>query len=147
MTRKCHNHRPHTNLWHHKEQPKNLDNHKTARAQFKKKSQISLPHPDYCKTRKDAKYFITKQEHKIPTKWQTEQFGQTTTDPPPKGDNSWSIAPGGIWIQIRPNLRHRKPFWVNKLCLQQNQQSSHGNKNSVKNCLKQKSKNWYLNIE
>ena len=31
------------------------------------KSQISLSHPDCCKTRKDAKYYITKQKHKKPT--------------------------------------------------------------------------------
>ena len=40
MTRKCHNHRPHTNLWHHKEQTKNSDSNKTVRAQYKEKASL-----------------------------------------------------------------------------------------------------------
>ena len=38
MTRKCHSHRQHTNLWHHKEHTQNTDSHRIARAQYKKRA-------------------------------------------------------------------------------------------------------------
>ena len=62
MTRKCYNHRPYTSLWHHKEQTQNSDSHiQDSKSRIQVKSQISLPQPDYCKTRKDNKYYISKQ--------------------------------------------------------------------------------------
>ena len=34
MTRKCHNHRPHTNLWHHEVETQNINTHATVRTQL-----------------------------------------------------------------------------------------------------------------
>ena len=83
MTRKCYNHRPYTNLWHHKEQTQNSDNHKST---IQVKSQSSLPPSDYCKTRKDNKYYISKQgpNSKFPQRERNVHV-QTSTEPPPWG--------------------------------------------------------------
>ena len=67
MSRKCHNHRPHTKLWHHKEQTQNSDNHKTARAQYKLKVRSLFLIQITAKLERMQSTTFTKQEHKSPT--------------------------------------------------------------------------------
>ena len=50
---KYHNQKLPTNLWHHEEEPHN--NHETPERQTKQSNQLSLPHQDDCKTRRDIK--------------------------------------------------------------------------------------------
>ena len=58
MIRKYHNHKLQTNPWHRKEEPHN--NHETPGRQTKQSNQLSLPHQDECKTRRDIKLCTTK---------------------------------------------------------------------------------------
>ena len=53
MIRKYHNHKLQTNPWHREEEPHN--NHETPGRQIKQSNQLSLPHQDDCKTRRDIK--------------------------------------------------------------------------------------------
>ena len=53
MIRKFHNHKLQTNPWHREEEPNN--NHETPGRQTKQINQLSLPHQDDCKTRRDIK--------------------------------------------------------------------------------------------
>ena len=53
MIRKYPNHKLQTNPWHRKEEPHN--NHETPGRQTKQSNQLSLPHQDDCKTRRDVK--------------------------------------------------------------------------------------------
>ena len=68
MIKKYHNHKLQTNPWHREEEPHN--NHKTPGRQTKQSNQLSLPHQDDCKTRRDIKKRTTKhrtitESHKI----------------------------------------------------------------------------------
>ena len=58
MTRKYHNHKLQTTPWHPEEEP--LNHHETPGRQIKQSNQLSLPHQDECKTRRDIKYRTTK---------------------------------------------------------------------------------------
>ena len=51
--RKYHNHKLQTNPWHHEEEPHN--NQEKPGKQTKQSNQLSLPHQDDCKTRRDIK--------------------------------------------------------------------------------------------
>ena len=82
MIRKYHNHKLQNNPWHHKEEPHN--NHETPGRQTKQSNQLSLPHQDDCKTRRDVKKRTTK--HRTitsPTMGVTINNKSTTTEPPP----------------------------------------------------------------
>ena len=59
MIRKYHNHKLQTNPWQCEEGPHNI--HKTPGRQTKQSNQLSLPHQDDCKTRRDMKLRTTKQ--------------------------------------------------------------------------------------
>ena len=48
-----HNHKLQTNQWHHEEEPHS--NQETPGKQIKQSNQLSLPHQDDCKTRRDIK--------------------------------------------------------------------------------------------
>ena len=58
-----HNHKLQTKPWHREEEPDN--NHETPGRQTKQSYQLSLPHQDDCKTRRDIKKRTTK--HRIIT--------------------------------------------------------------------------------
>ena len=58
MIRKYHSHKPQTNQWHREEEPQN--NHETPGRHTKQSNQLSLPHQDDCKTRRDIKRRTTK---------------------------------------------------------------------------------------
>ena len=58
MIRKYHNHKLQTNPWHREEEPHN--NQETPGRQTKQSNQLSLPHQDDCKTRRDIKKRKTK---------------------------------------------------------------------------------------
>ena len=58
MIRKYHNHKLQTNPWQREEEPHN--NHETPGRQTKQSNQLSLPHQDDCKTRRDIKKRTTK---------------------------------------------------------------------------------------
>ena len=58
MIREYHNHTLQTNQWHCEEEPHN--NHETPGRQTKQSNQLSLPHQDDCKTRRDKKKRTTK---------------------------------------------------------------------------------------
>ena len=58
MIRKYHNHKLQTNPWESEEEPHN--NHETPGRQTKQSNQLSLPHQDDCKTRRDIKKHTTK---------------------------------------------------------------------------------------
>ena len=58
MIRKYHKHKLQTNPWHREEEPQN--NHDTPGRQTKQSNQLSLPHQDDCKTRRDIKKRTTK---------------------------------------------------------------------------------------
>ena len=60
MTRKYYNHTLQTNPPHHEEVQQNNNSHKTPGRQTEKSNQLSLPHQDNCKTRKDTRHFKTK---------------------------------------------------------------------------------------
>ena len=53
MIRKYHNHKLQTNPWHREEESHN--NHETPARQTKQSNQLSFPHQDDCKTRRDIK--------------------------------------------------------------------------------------------
>ena len=53
MIRKYHNHKLQTNPRHREEEPHN--NHETPGRQTEQSNQLSLPHQDDCKTRRDIK--------------------------------------------------------------------------------------------
>ena len=53
MIRIYHNHKLETNQWHREEELHN--NHETTGRQTKQINQLSLPHQDDCKTRRDIK--------------------------------------------------------------------------------------------
>ena len=53
---------PHTNPQHREEEINNINSHMTTRTQPKQNNQPHLPQPDDCKTRRDMKYRIKKQE-------------------------------------------------------------------------------------
>ena len=53
MIRKYHNHKLQTNPWHRAEEPHT--NHETPGKQTKQSNQLSLPHQDECKARKETK--------------------------------------------------------------------------------------------
>ena len=53
MIRKYHNHKLHTNPWHHEEEPHN--NQGTPGRRTMQSNQLSLPHQDDCRTRMDIK--------------------------------------------------------------------------------------------
>ena len=55
MIRKYHNHLPQ----HSEEKSQNTNSHKTSGRQFKQSNKLSLQ--DDCRTRKDIKYYLTKQ--------------------------------------------------------------------------------------
>ena len=58
MIRKYHNYKLQTNPWESEEEPHN--NHETPGRQTKQSNQLSLPHQDDCKTRRDIKKRTTK---------------------------------------------------------------------------------------
>ena len=58
MIRKLHDHKLQTNPWHREEEP--LNNLETTGRQTKQSNQLSLPHQDDCKTRRDIKKRTTK---------------------------------------------------------------------------------------
>ena len=58
MIRNYHNHKLQTNQWHRKEEP--LNHHETPGGQTKQSNQLSLPHQDDCKIRRDIKLRTTK---------------------------------------------------------------------------------------
>ena len=58
MIRKYQNHKLQTNPWHREEEPHN--NHEAPGRQTKQSNQLSLPHQDDCKTRRDIKKHTTK---------------------------------------------------------------------------------------
>ena len=62
MTRKYYSHTQYTNPRHHEEEPQNNNNHKTPGRQTKQRNQLSLPHQDDCKNRKDIKQCTTNME-------------------------------------------------------------------------------------
>ena len=53
MTRKYHNHKLQVNPWHREEE--SHSNHETQGRQTNQSNQLSLPHQDDCKTRRDTK--------------------------------------------------------------------------------------------
>ena len=55
---KYHNHKLQTNPWHREKEPHS--NHMTPGRQTKQSNQLSLPHQDDCKTRRDIKQRTTK---------------------------------------------------------------------------------------
>ena len=59
MIRKNHNHKLHTNPWHRELEPHSND--ETPGRQTKQSNQLSLPHQDDCKTRRDIKKRTAKQ--------------------------------------------------------------------------------------
>ena len=58
MIRKYHNHKLQTTPWHHEDEPH--INHTTPGRQTKQRNQLSLPHQNDCKTRRDIKQRTTK---------------------------------------------------------------------------------------
>ena len=50
-----HNHTLQTNQRHHEEKQQNSNSHKAPGRQLKQSNQLSLPHQDDCKIRKDTK--------------------------------------------------------------------------------------------
>ena len=53
MIRNYQNHKPQTTPWHREEKP--LNHHETPGRQIKQINQLSLPHQDDCKTRRNIK--------------------------------------------------------------------------------------------
>ena len=51
LIRNYHNHKLQTNPWHREEEPHN--NHETSGRQTKQSNQLSLPHQDDCKNRRE----------------------------------------------------------------------------------------------
>ena len=82
MIRKYHNHKLQTNPWHSEEEPHN--NHETPGIQTKQSIQLSPPHQDDCKTRRDTKKRTTKQRtmtesHNWSSNKQQVNYNRTTT--------------------------------------------------------------------
>ena len=72
MIRKYHNHKLQTNSWYCDEEPQK--NSETSGRQTKQSNQLSLPHPDDCKTRMDIKSLTTK--HRTITDSHNESYNQ-----------------------------------------------------------------------
>ena len=64
MIRQYSNRILHTNPRHHEEEAQKTNSHKTPGRQLKQNNQLSLPHQDICKNRKDTKYSLTKHRWK-----------------------------------------------------------------------------------
>ena len=84
MIRKYHTHKPQTTPWHREEKP--LNHPQTPGRQIKQSNQLSLPHPDDCKTRMDisnVQQNIEQIQIQTPTMGVTINKKSTTIEPPP----------------------------------------------------------------
>ena len=94
MIRKYHNHKVKTIPWHCEEEPPN--NHETTGRHTKQSNQLSLPHQDDCKTRRDIKKRTSKIEQlQNPTIGVTINDKSTTTETPPKNGQQPKPRGGG----------------------------------------------------
>ena len=62
LSRKCHYHRPQTKPRHQKKKMQSTGSHTTTRTQLKQSNSISLPQPDFFKSRKDTMNHVLQQK-------------------------------------------------------------------------------------
>ena len=106
MIRKYHNHKLQINPWHREEEPHN--NHETPRRQTKQSNQLSLPHQDDCKTRRDIKYRTTKHRTITDSHNGSNNKQKVNSNRTSALERTAALATGGLkCILLVPNLRPR----------------------------------------